>query len=284
MKQKHGIDSQSGFWVKLIGVLVAVGIVVVLVFGGLQNVLSQITALQMQLDTKNNELVEVTSELENANLELSALMSNSNDTEDDSASIIDKLHPLQSKVNELRSALALAQSQREDTVRQLRLKDNEVAEAESKIATLDLELSDARDQLTATQIELSTKTTFCEDESVYAKWLNRNSIDFDLLCQPLLPRTIELDDDNSIFVRIDLKRFKVASGKDLVRFRIHFAIDHGRLEINEVGSRWSRKLSDSGGRNLRDIVISTKEEVIEIEITSVGFRSAEFDLALWPSS
>ena len=77
MKQKHSVFGQSGLWVKLVAVLVAVGIVVVLIFGGVQSILSQITDLQRDLDAKtaefrlaSDQLAEVTGELAVAKSEL----------------------------------------------------------------------------------------------------------------------------------------------------------------------------------------------------------------------
>ena len=70
MKHKHSEMGQSGFWVKLVAVLVAVGIVVVLVFSGVQRVLSQITDLQQNLDTKRIELNAVSGQMAEAHREL----------------------------------------------------------------------------------------------------------------------------------------------------------------------------------------------------------------------
>ena len=90
MKQKHSVVGQSGFWVKLVAVLVAVGIVVVLVFGGVQSILSLITELQRDLDAKTAEFQLVSDQLAAVTGELVELKSElaDNATKLDMASIV----------------------------------------------------------------------------------------------------------------------------------------------------------------------------------------------------
>ena len=122
----------------------------------------------------------------------------------------------------------------------------------------------------------------CQTDGAYAS-LVRSGIEFDLLCKPLYPETIELERNESLSVIVDLESFKAFSGDDTVQFRIHFAIDHGRLEIQQLGSFGTQEVSDSGGSNLKDVEVRTDDDEFAIEITSQGlFRSAKFDIAVWP--
>ena len=123
---------------------------------------------------------------------------------------------------------------------------------------------------------------YCQTDHAFAT-ADAEGIQFDLLCQPLLPETIELDGGDSLRVVVNLEKYKSFVGKDSVRFRLHFAIDHGRLKIKQPGSIAQRELTDSGGDNLRDIEIQSDEDQFEVEITGAGiFRGAKFDLAVWP--
>lgn len=122
----------------------------------------------------------------------------------------------------------------------------------------------------------------CQTDNAYASLIG-SEIEFDLLCKPLYPQTIELESDESFDVIINLESFKAFSGDDIVKFRIHFAIDHGRLEIQQLGGSFAtQELSDSGGGNLKDIRLRTNDDVFTVEITNQGFRTAAFDLAVWP--
>ncbi|MCY4061774.1 MAG: hypothetical protein OXG53_05360 [Chloroflexi bacterium] len=75
MKKKHSGEGQSGCWAKLMSALVAVGIVVLLVFGGVLSILSQITELQQDLDGKTAEFQNVSDQLAAASGELVELRS-----------------------------------------------------------------------------------------------------------------------------------------------------------------------------------------------------------------
>lgn len=282
MKHKHNVEGQSGFWVKLIGVLLAVGIVLVLVFSGIQNVMSQVSDLQRQLDTKMIEFDVVSGQLAEANRELGAVSSELDDLKSNTVPTEKALDTTQAMlIDEYRDELAATQFQLEDAARQLRDKTSELSDARAQITKLHGDLSERTKLLEATQRELSFKSSLCESESAFAE-LDGNSIEFDLLCQPLYPKTIAMKSYKTVRVKVNLARFRDTYGARLVRFRIHFAIDHGRLEIQELGSVALHKLSDSGGRNLRDIEISTDEDSFEFKITDVGFRSAKFDLSVWP--
>lgn len=281
MKQKYSNERQQGFWVKLLGILVAVGIVVVLVFGGVQTVLGQIGELQRQLDTKNIEFDVVSGQLAEADREIIAISIELDELKNRPASLAEKLERAEISLVETKREFAAAQSQLDAALQRLRDKTRQIAEADSQIAKAQTELGETTDKLEALQSELSAKRAICESNGAFAE-LDRNKIRFDLLCQPLYPTTIELKRGRSINVSVNLARFKESSGQGRVRFRMHFAIDHGRLEIDQVGSYSSRELSDSGGRNLRDLEISSAAEEVTIKITSVGYRSAKFDLAMWP--
>ncbi len=124
----------------------------------------------------------------------------------------------------------------------------------------------------------------CQTDGAYASLVRsgfRSGIEFDLLCKPLYPETIELGSNESLSVIVDLESFKAFSGDDTVQFRIHFAIDRGLLEIQQLGSFGTREVSDSGG-NLKDVQVRTDDDEFAIEITNQGFRTAKFDIAVWP--
>ena len=282
MKQKHSGEGQSGYWAKLMSALVAVGIVVVLVFNGFQSVLGQVSDLQRRLAKKSTEYEVVSGQLVEANREMIAMNSELIDLRNAPAFEVTELESAKAKLSEAKHDLANAQSQLDATNRELRDKTSEFSDALLQIDDLKTELSEKTDLLEAVQAELSARSTFCESESAFAKQ-DSEGITFDLLCRPMYPKTIELKRGRSINISVDLAQFKEASGQRRVRFLIHFAIDHGRLEIHQVGSGSPRELSDSGGRNLRDFEITSEAEEVQIKITSVGkFRGAKFDLAMWP--
>ena len=126
----------------------------------------------------------------------------------------------------------------------------------------------------------SDEQPLCQTDSAYADF-NRLGLGFDLLCQPVYPETIELERGESFNVIVSLEAFRSFSGNDMVQFRLHFAIDRGRLEIRQVGSIATQELSDSGG-NLKDLEIRTDADVLEVEIANAGFRTAIFDIAVRP--
>ena len=281
MKQKHNEQEESGFWVKLIGMLAAVSIVVILIFGGVQSVLGQIMDLQRQLDQKTIQFDIVSGQLAEANRELGVKSTELDEIRNSPASMGEELENAHAMLVESREELAAAKSQLDTVERQLRDKASELFDARAQITELSTELSESTAKLEATQKELAVKNSLCASESGFAE-LDSKGIEFDLLCRPLYPKTIELKNDKTLHVKVNLAQFREAYEKRNVRFRIHFAIDHGRLEIQELGSVAVRKLSDSGGRNLRDIEISTTKDVIEFVITDVGYRRAKFDLSVWP--
>lgn len=120
----------------------------------------------------------------------------------------------------------------------------------------------------------------CQEENGYASSSGRG-IEFDLLCKPLYPETIELDSDSLLQVTIRLAKYKRNINHNTLSFRLHFAIDRGRLKIVQKGTSIEETLSDSGG-NLKDFRIRTASDEIVFEITNSGFRSAIFDLSVRP--
>ena len=121
---------------------------------------------------------------------------------------------------------------------------------------------------------------YCQTDNAYAT-ADSEGIEFDLLCKPLYPETIELDSDDSLEVTVNLESYRVFSGDDRVEFLLHFAIERGALEIRQPGSFGAEDLSDSGG-NLKDLQFRTTDDVVVVEITNDGFRTAIFDLSVWP--
>lgn len=281
MKQKRSDEGQNGFWVKLAGFLVAAAIVVVLVSGSVQTVTNQMAELQRQLATKRVEFDAVSGQLAEANREIIAITIELDEVKNSPASLAAELESAELRMVEAERELAAARAQLDDDSQLLQDMTRELAEAESQLSEVRRQLDEATEKLDAAESELSTTRAFCESNGAFAE-LDRDIVQFDLLCQPLYPATIELKRGRSISVSVNLARFRRASGQRRVRFRIHFAVDHGRLEIHPVGSYSPQEISDSGGRNLRDFEISSAEEEVLIEITSVGYRGAKFDMAMWP--
>lgn len=159
MKQKHGIDGQSGFWVKLIGVLVAVGILVVLVFSGFQNVLSQVTALQRQLDTKSIEFDVVSGQLAEANRELGVTSSELDATRSELVAMTGKFESLRITAADSASDLAEAKSELMARERKLIEKSEALDFAEGELLRVKGELAANVSELSRLKSELQTATS-----------------------------------------------------------------------------------------------------------------------------
>ncbi len=159
MKQKHSFSGQSGFWVKLLGVLVAVGIVVVLIFGGVQNVMSRIMDLQRQFDKKTIEFDVVSGQLAEANQELGV---KSRELETTQVELEDKSKELElvhSDFAKKSIELAETRSQLEATVRQLSNTENDLSSTQNKLVAKVSELENVQGDLVALSAELADTAT-----------------------------------------------------------------------------------------------------------------------------
>lgn len=184
MKQKHSIEEQSGFWVKLLGILAAVIIIAVVVFGGIQFVTSQIAGLQRQLDTKtiefdvvsgqlaeaNRELGARSSELELTKVELDKRTKDLEQAQSDSAnksvelentrSLLEanvvQLSDTENELSSTESILAAKVSELVKRTSDLVALSSKLADTASRLEEQDRELSAKADALAATESELST--------------------------------------------------------------------------------------------------------------------------------
>ena len=182
MKLKRLDDFQSGFWFKLIGTLTSVGIVVVLIFGGIQNVVEQISDLQNELDLTSDALDKKARQLEQANNDLLETSATLQDTQSALSATSAKLDVAYRDLTDAKaeldsSQLQLAQATRErdetaaaldktqsdmaDTLEELEhlqaeldLKTGTIDDLESDVATARLELEQKTDELIAAEIEI----------------------------------------------------------------------------------------------------------------------------------
>ena len=97
MKPKGKAERQPQFWTKLIGITVAVAIIMILVFSGVQNVVYQIAEMHLELDTAKSELDEAQRQLNEKSSALDTTQS--------------QLAAKSSELTETRTKLAQAQSQ-----------------------------------------------------------------------------------------------------------------------------------------------------------------------------
>ena len=155
MKQKHRTEGQSGFWVKLIGVLVAAGIVVALVFSGIQNVMSQMAGLQRQLDTKSIAFDIASGQLADANRELGTVSSELETTlvELDIKTI--ELEQAHSESTDKSVELEDTRSRLEANVVQLSETENELNSTQSKFLAMAEELANVKSDLVGLSAELA---------------------------------------------------------------------------------------------------------------------------------
>ncbi len=97
MKPKGKAERQPQFWTKLIGITVAVAIIMILVFSGVQNVVYQIAEMHLELDTAKSELDEAQRQLNEKSSALDTTQS--------------ELAAKSSELTETRTKLAQAQSE-----------------------------------------------------------------------------------------------------------------------------------------------------------------------------
>lgn len=162
MKPKRSVEGKPPFWVKLMGVFVAIGIIVVLIFSGLQNVIEQMSELQRDLDAKNTELQHVSDQLVVATSELESTASELKLSQAESDAKTDEMAQLNQELAEISAELADTTSDKAESDRQLSEKTGELASSQNRLSALRGELgvaqSDAdrlRSELSETQSQLA---------------------------------------------------------------------------------------------------------------------------------
>ena len=161
MKLKHPDDLQSGFWLKLIAILAAVGIVVVLVFGGIQNVMQQFSDLQSELDSTSDALDEKSRQLEQASSSLDETSTALSNAESAFSAKSDELDVARAELADTEAELESARSQlseltleRDEALAGLQQTENTLEEAVSQVDQLHAELEEQNSQIDGLESEL----------------------------------------------------------------------------------------------------------------------------------
>ena len=136
MKPKGKAERQPQFWTKLIGITVAVAIIMILVFSGVQNVVYQIAEMHLELDTAKSELDEAQRQLNEKSSELGEVSS--------------QLAESNRELGEKSSALDTTQSE-------LAAKSSELTETRTKLAQAQSQLAESQDELDKKSSELQVE-------------------------------------------------------------------------------------------------------------------------------
>lgn len=121
----------------------------------------------------------------------------------------------------------------------------------------------------------------CETDGAFAEEVVSGVYSFDLLCQPVLLETLEIDSGDEITVTVDLSSYYAATGQDRTQFSIHLAMQRANVFVDLQGSAGGQQIVDSDGR-IQDVLVRTEEQTVAFTITNAGWRSAVFDLSVRP--
>ncbi|NDJ60140.1 MAG: hypothetical protein GYB67_03395 [Chloroflexi bacterium] len=123
-------------------------------------------------------------------------------------------------------------------------------------------------------------TINCMTENAFGTVLAENEeYALDLLCQPTLNETIEVQPGENIIVTVDLTTYREAFETDRVTFDIHFAMDRANINVREADAMQGVQITDAA-RALESVEITTSAETYTFVVENQGFRSAVFDLSL----
>ncbi|GAB4438639.1 MAG: hypothetical protein Kow00120_06330 [Anaerolineae bacterium] len=121
----------------------------------------------------------------------------------------------------------------------------------------------------------------CATESGFGTEIESGHFQLDLLCQPVLLETLEIERGESITVTVLLENYYKAIGGDEAEFSIHLAMDRARIDVRAEGELGGTTITDAGAA-LADVDVKTTEETYTFVIKNEGFRSAIFDLSVRP--
>ena len=147
MKQTGSVGRRSLFWSRLLGTLIAFAIAAVMVFGGVKNLLGELSAVHEALAASQSELAVAKHELVDTQRELASTQSELSTTEEILASKsgaldlaqrqhVEKNRLIQAMVNEqwdLKRALGEAAGQLAQSNRQLRAAENALREVATEL-------------------------------------------------------------------------------------------------------------------------------------------------------
>ena len=97
----------------------------------------------------------------------------------------------------------------------------------------------------------------------------------DLLCKPVLQKTITLPPGSAINVSVNLNTYRMATGSSSVEFKLHFALDNARLDVDGTEI-------DSSNGNIQDVLFSSTNPSNRVTIRNVDSYEAIFDLSVRP--
>jgi DNA uptake protein ComE-like DNA-binding protein len=137
--------------------------------------------------------------------------------------------------------------------------------------------------LITSPVAVSQTTDNCVVPSGFGMQISENQYWFDLLCQPTLLTTLEIEPDISILVTIDLQNYYNATGNSTAEFDLHFAMQQARLRVIPVDTQEVSEIADETA-NIQGITVTTSAAFYEVVIENVGLQSAIFDLSVRPAA
>lgn len=120
----------------------------------------------------------------------------------------------------------------------------------------------------------------CPVDRAFGRQVIDRVYQFDLLCQPVLLETIEIQPNSYVYIIVDLDNYGIVTGSDEAEFLLHFSMQRSWLYLDEMDV----ELRDSNG-HIQDVLVSVSaNDQFGVTITNRGARSAIFDLSLRPTA
>lgn len=130
-------------------------------------------------------------------------------------------------------------------------------------------------------VPAQTAQTACESTHAFASQSASSQYDFDLLCQPVLFETIELEPGDTITVNVSLDNYYRFSETANADFQLRFSMQRAHLKIRQPNTLVEHDITDGESR-IRNIDVSTGEDVYTTDVTNAGVRTAIFDISVHP--
>jgi hypothetical protein len=131
-------------------------------------------------------------------------------------------------------------------------------------------------------IDAQAAEKLCMTDSGFGSKTAENTYALDLLCQPGLLQTLEIEPGQVRTFEVNLLAAQKMMAQESVSFNIHIAMQRASINLKGAGETAGTDINDATER-LQDVLISNvKGETYLFTITNMGRRSAIFDVSVRP--